>query len=186
MRLQIKNMVCPRCLSSVRAVLDDSGIKYKNIELGSVELIGTLSESERNELERKLELQGFELLSSEESQVVNAIKSFIISKVHYNEKDFQVNLSTELSNLLRKEYSILSKTFSHTEGITIEQFLLHQRVEKVKELLSYEQKNISEIAIDLGYSSTAHLSSQFKKITGMTPTAFKKLAVKPRISIDKI
>jgi AraC-like DNA-binding protein len=188
MIVQIKNMVCPRCLSSVRTILNDMQIAYNHIELGEVELNKEMSEEQKEKLSDKLQTQGFELLSSRESKVISAIKSFVINKVHYTDtsQHSNHNLSDELSKELHTSYSKLSKTFSRIEGITIEQYLLQQRIEKVKELLSYEEKNISEIAFEMGYSSTAHLSGQFKKITGMTPTAFKKLSDRPRKSLDDI
>lgn len=188
MILQIKNMVCPRCLSSVRTILNDMQIEYNRIELGIVELNKEMSEEQKEKLSNKLQTQGFELLNSEESKVINAIKSFVINKIHYTDtsQHSNHNLSDELSKELHTSYSKLSKTFSRVEGITIEQYLLQQRIEKVKELLSYEEKTISEIAFDLGYSSTAHLSAQFKKITGMPPSAFKKITKNRRKSLDDI
>jgi len=186
MNLQIKSMVCPRCISSIRNVLNELGIAYNKIELGSVELPEKLSDAQSAQLAHKLKQQGFELLSSEQAQIINAIKSFVIKKVHYSEEHSNIKLSAELSALLHKDYSTISKSFSRSEGITIEHYLLNQRIERVKELLSYEQKTISEIAIELGFSSTAHLSSQFKKITGMPPSAFKKLSKKPRNMLDKL
>ncbi len=179
-------MVCPRCLSSVRSVLNDLELTYNRVELGKVELTKELSEEQKAKLSAKLKAQGFGMLNTEESKIVNAIKSYMIEKVHYSKHRSNHNLSEELSQHLHYNYSKLSKIFSRVKGITIEQFLLQQRIEKAKELLSYEEKSISEIALDLGYSSTAHLSAQFKKITGMTPTAFKKLSGKPRISLDEL
>ena len=173
-------MVCPRCLSSVRTILNDMQIEFNRIELGIVGLNNELSEEQKEKLSNKLQTQGFELLNSEESKVIN--------KIHYTDtsQHSNHNLSDELSKELHTSYSKLSKTFSRVEGITIEQYLLQQRIEKVKELLSYEEKTISEIAFDLGYSSTAHLSAQFKKITGMPPSAFKKITKNRRKSLDDI
>ena len=181
-------MVCPRCLRSVRTILNDMQIEYNRIELGIVGLNNELSEEQKEKLSNKLQTQGFELLNSEESKVINAIKSFVINKVHYTDASQQSNhnLSDELSRVLHTSYSKLSKTFSRVEGVTIEQYLLQQRIKKVKELLSYGEKTISEIAFQLGYSSTAHLSSQFKKITGMSPSAFKKLNYNARKPLDEV
>jgi AraC-like DNA-binding protein len=186
MILQIKNMVCPRCLNSVKSVLDNLDLSYTQVTLGTVEMVNELTVNQKIELAKQLEIQGFELLRSEESKIINAIKSFVIDKVHYSEQHSTNNLSAELSKLLRKDYSILSKTFSRSEGITIEHFLINQKIEKVKELLSYKEKSVSEIAYELDYSSVAHLSGQFKKITGITPSAFKKLYKKPRKSIENL
>ena len=179
-------MVCPRCLSSVRTLLNELQIAYTSIELGTVVLDRDISKDQQKEFSKKLLSQGFELLNSEESKIINAVKSYIINKVHYTHQHSNYNLSDELSKELHTSYSKLSKTFSRVEGITIEQYLLQQRIEKVKELLSYEEKTISEIAFDLGYSSTAHLSAQFKKITGMPPSAFKKITKNRRKSLDDI
>jgi AraC-like DNA-binding protein len=172
----------------VRNVLNELGLVYNRVDLGLVDLVKELTEEQKLKLTSALEAQGFELLDSEESKVINAIKSFVINKVHYTDTSQQsnYNLSDELSKKLHTSYSKLSKTFSRIEGVTIERYLLQQRIEKVKELLSYEEKNISEIAFELGYSSTAHLSGQFKKITGMSPTAFRKLSKKPRKALDDL
>ncbi|MCB9261176.1 MAG: helix-turn-helix transcriptional regulator [Flavobacteriales bacterium] len=181
-------MVCPRCLSSVRTILDDMQIEYNQIELGIVELSKEITHKQKEKLSEKLQTQGFELLSSRESKIINSIKSFVINKVHYldSSQRSSYNLSDELSKELHISYSKLSKTFSRVEGITIEHYFLQQRIEKAKELLSYGEKTISEIAFDLGYSSTAHLSAQFKKITGMPPSAFKKITKNRRKSLDDI
>lgn len=179
-------MVCPRCLSSVRAILNDLQLTYCKIELGKVELTNEPTKKQKDQLETRLQAQGFQLLNTEESKIVNAIKSYVIDKVHHVKHHSNTNLSDDLSNLLHINYSKLSKTFSRAEGVTIEQFLLGQRIEKVKELLSYEEKTIADIAFDMGYSSTPHLSAQFKKVTGMSPTEFKKLSDRPRKSLDDI
>ncbi len=188
MILQIKNMVCPRCLSSVRTILDDMRIEYNQIELGIVELSKEITHKQKEKLSEKLQTQGFELLSSRESKIINSIKSFVINKVHYldSSQRSSYNLSDELSKELHISYSKLSKTFSRVEGITIEHYVLQQRIEKAKELLSYGEKTISEIAFEMGYSSTAHLSSQFKKITGMPPSEFRKFTEKRRKPLDDI
>ncbi len=186
MLLQIKNMVCPRCVASVTSVLDELGISYQRVELGTVELSGNFSDNQKSKLAASLESLGFELLSSAESKLINDIKTFIINKVHYSKQHTTINLSKELSALLHKDYSVLSKAFSRKEGITIEQFLITQRIEKVKELLSYNEMTISEIADVLGYSSVSHLSGQFKKMTGMSASVFRKLPHKPRITLDKL
>ncbi len=179
-------MVCPRCLSSVKNILEEQKIGYKSIELGKVELTNDLSVIQKSALSQLLKVQGFELLDNEESKMVSSIKAFIVDKIHYHNSKTKNNLSDELSNLLHKDYSIISKTFSRLEGMTIEHFLLYQRIEKAKELISYEEMTIAEIAFDLEYSSSAHLSSQFKQITGMSPSEFKKLSNKTRISLNDI
>lgn len=184
MTLQIKNMVCPRCIMSVKDILDRHNLPYHSVELGKVELYNPLSDTQKKQLNQSLEDYGFEILEHQETKLINQVKSYIIDKVHHSYQNTQTNLSSELSKLLHKDYSILSKLFSRIEGITIEQFYLQQRVEKIKELLTYNELKVTEIAHELGYSSVAHLSTQFKKITGMSPSAFKKLHHKPRKSLD--
>jgi len=182
----IKNMVCPRCVDTVRDILTNSQILYNSIELGRVQLVNNINAEKEQFLAEKLSEKGFELLNDKETKLINQIKTFIIEKVHYGKHKSNQNISAELSKLTDKEYSAISKTFSKVEGLTIEHYLMYQKIEKVKELLSYDELNLTEIALELEYSSTAHLSNQFKKVTGMTPSAFKKLTDKPRSSIDDI
>lgn len=179
-------MVCARCVNSVRTILDDMKIEYNHVKLGIVELNKGMTIEKKEKFSQNLQILGFELLSSPESKVINAIKIYIINKVHYSDANqhSNQNLSNELSKELHTNYSKLSKTFSRVEGITIEQYFMQQRIEKVKEMLSYKEKTISEIAFDQGYSSTAHLSSQFKKITGMSPSDFKNNTKNQRKSLD--
>src|SRR5690554_4502196 len=151
--LQIKNMVCPRCLTSVQDILDQLEISYKNIELGTVEMDNNLSKEKETLLEKHLLEEGFELLRRDNNITVNMIKSIIINKVHHGASETHENLSEELSASLHSSYSHLSNIFKDTQGITIEQFLIKHRIEKVKELLSYEEKTIAEIAYEIGYSS---------------------------------
>lgn len=186
MVLQIKNMVCPRCISTVEQLLDSLGVDYSYVDLGKVILNKDIDQKKKNVLNERLIDQGFELLDGEEEKMINTIKSYIIQKVHHENDAQTINLSEQLSRLLLRDYSSISKTFSHSTGITIEQYMLNQRIEKVKELLSYQEMSVSEIALELGFSSVAHLSNQFKKITGMTPSEFKKLQNKPRKNIDAV
>jgi len=179
-------MVCPRCLLSVQNILDKIPIHYAQISLGSVVLKNKISIEQKKELSRKMEAVGFELLDSKESKIINQIKSFVIEKIHYEQHQTNINISEELSLLIGKDYSSLSKLFSKKEGVTIEYYVITQRVERVKELLTYNELSLNEIAFKLDYNSAAYLSSQFKKLTGITPTEFKKLKQKPRNNLDSL
>lgn len=173
-KIFIKNMVCPRCISAVSQLLDQSEIGFRNVALGEVELSKPLSEKEKENLRHALQEIGFELLESKESKTISQIKTLIINQIHHSDKILNVNYSDFLADQLHTDYSALSKLFSSVEGITIEKFIMAQRIEKVKELLFYGELTLSEIAYEMHYSSVAHLSSQFKKETGMTPTEFKR------------
>lgn len=177
-------MVCPRCIAAVEGVLDEIDIPFSAIKLGEVELKTDLPEAKQKMLATKLNSLGFELLESERSKTISQIKTLIINQIHHNHEKLKVNLSTYLADNLHQDYSSLSRLFSAVEGITIEKFVVRQRIEKVKELLFYDQHNLSEIAFDMDYSSVAHLSAQFKKETGMTPTQFRANKSKRRNSID--
>ncbi len=173
-------MVCDRCKRTVEAALKNNGIPYQDLKLGEVSLSNPLSESQKNALSNDLKKEGFELLEDRENRMLNQIKTEVINFVHYPEKIGDKNLSEYLSEKLHKEYSSLSKLFSQTEGRTIEHFFIEQRIEKVKELLFYDELSLSQIADRLHFSSLAHLSGQFKKITGMSPSEFKKQGGKRR------
>ena len=134
----------------------------------------------------RLAEKGFELLDDKDSRIINQIKAIIIEQIHHQEQPIGKNFSTLLSEKLHYDYAHLSRLFSAVEGKTIERFIMTQKIEKVKELLTYDELSLSEIAYDMGYSSTAHLSGQFKKVTGMSPTAFKKLHQQTRTSLDKL
>lgn len=185
-KLDIKNMVCHRCINSVRDTLMAMDIPYNAIQLGEVELVKLLEESQKVAFAEQLQVLGFELLDNDESRLINTIKTYIVEMVHHGKHATDTNISDALAKHLHKDYSALSKLFSKVEGITIEKYILHQKVEKVKELLSYGEQTISEIAFEMNYSSSAHLSNQFKKVTGMTPTQFKKLKTNTRKALDHI
>ena len=168
-------MVCPRCIEAVSQVLEQLDLPFTTIELGEVTLETDLTQKQKEQLATMLEDRGFELLEDKRSRQISQIKSIIIKQIHHRETPLEVNFSTLISNNLHQEYSSLSKLFSSVEGITIEKFILKQKVEKVKELLFYDEMALAQIAYQLGYSSVAHLSAQFKKETGMSPSQFKKL-----------
>mgnify|MGYP001942449225 CR=1 FL=1 len=179
-------MVCPRCIAAVKDIFESEGIHPLNVVLGEVRLSTQLSENEIENFSKKLKADGFELLESGKSKLISQIKSAIIEQIHHSQEMLNVNFSTFLSEKLNHEYSYLSRLFSSVEGVTIEKYITAQKIEKVKELLFYDEKNLSEIAYQLNYSSVAHLSSQFKKETGMTPTAYKKQNSDNRKMLDQI
>ncbi len=185
MKVYVKNMVCPRCISAVEKIFNDINIKPLQTQLGEITLSNELSVKQTIELKSKLEFLGFELLDDNRKQQIEKIKAIIIDHIHHLE-DGKFIFSEVISNELNKEYSQLSKLFSVTEGITIEQFVILQKTEKVKELLIYNQMNLSEIADKMGYSSVAHLSSQFKKTIGLTPSQFKAQGIQLRKTLDKL
>ena len=184
--IYIKNMVCPPCITAVSTILKSLNIKLTSIELGKVIIQDPLTKRNKALLQKELFNNGFELLTDQNSKIIGQIKAIIIDNIHHSKEAKKVTFSELLSAKLNKEYSSLSKLFTSIEGLTIEQFVLHQKIERVKELLFYNEFTLSEIAHQLNYSSTAHLSSQFKKVTGITPTSFKKEKIKPRKTLDSI
>jgi len=178
-------MVCPRCISAVEKLLSELHIKPLQVILGEVSLIEELDSNQTRLLKQELESLGFELLDDTRKQQIEKIKSIIINHIHHLEDDRFV-FSEIIAEELHREYSQLSKLFSSTEGITIEQFVILQKTEKVKELLTYKQMNLSEIANLLGYSSVAHLSAQFRKTTGLTPSQFKAQGIPLRKPLDNL
>lgn len=184
MKLLIKNMVCPRCVSAARKILESEGLTVKSISLGDAEIEENLTDGQRLSLARKLQDMGFELLDDPRSQLVEQIRIAVLQWVRMTEE--HPKLSDYLSHRLNKDYSALSKLFSEVRGITIERFSIQHRIEYAKELLCYSQLSTSEIAYTLGYSSPAHLSSQFKQVTGMTPKVFRELEQHDRVSLDAL
>ncbi|MBK1896370.1 helix-turn-helix domain-containing protein [Chryseobacterium paridis] len=184
MKIFIKNMVCGRCISAVSAIFNDFNIEIKSIQLGEVETESDVSNETLHSIEKKLEATGFERIKDSSHQLIEKIKSFIIIKISELDIDEDFLFSEFLVSKLHKDYSSLSKTFSQNENITLEQFFILQKIEKVKELLLYNEFTLTEIAGKLGYKSVQHLSSQFRNSTGFTPTEFKKLKVHNRKSLD--
>lgn len=184
-KIFIKNMVCPRCINAVERVLEDLGVNFDNVKLGSVDVNQKPSEKQKSELGIKLNELGFELLESNKSQLISKLKTLIIEQVHYSNESLKVNYSTYLAENLRHDYSYLSRLFSSIEDVTIEKFITLQKIERVKELLFYGNLNLSEIAFKMNYSSVSHLSGQFKKETGMTPSRYKKQSSLERKSLDE-
>ena len=185
--LHIKNMVCNRCIKVVKEELSELGYTIKNIELGEVALKEDLAEKDLEKITEVLSDNGFELIDDRKSRIINRIKTLIIEFIHHDrEKPEHMNLSDFLSKEIGHDYSYLSNLFSSVEGLTIEKYLIHQKIEKVKELLVYDELSLNEISYQLGYSSVQHLSNQFKKITGLTPSHFKKIKISKRNPLDKV
>ena len=184
MKLLIKNMVCPRCISAVKDILESEGLTVNSISLGDAEIDGELADEQRLSLARKLHDIGFELLDDPRSLLVEQIRIAVLQWVRMPVE--RPKLSDYLLRHLNKDYSTMSKLFSEVRGITIERFSILHRIEYVKELLCYSQLSTSEIAYRLGYSSPAHLSSQFKQVTGMTPKEFRELEKPGRIPLDAL
>ena len=184
--IHIKNMVCNRCVEAVQEELVKLSIPYSKIDLGEVVVDVSLSNDQKVKLNEALTKRGFELLEDQNSQLIEQIKSVIIERIHHRKDPIKTNYSTHLENQIGKEYSQLSSLFSSVEGLTIERYIILQKLEKIKELLIYDELNMSQIAYQLGYSSVQHLSNQFKKNVGMTPSEFKKNTSNNRSPIDNI
>ncbi|MBN9485270.1 MAG: AraC family transcriptional regulator [Bacteroidetes bacterium 43-93] len=185
MKIYIKNMVCDRCVMVVRSELEKMGLQPVSVELGQVELAEDITEETKGSLGEVLEQLGFEIIDDKRSRIIEKIKSLIIQSVQKEAPERKINLSDYLSQQLHYDYNYLSTLFSEIEGVTIEKFLIKQKIEKAKELLVYDELSLSQIADYLGYSSVAHLSSQFKQVTGFTPSHFKTIREK-RKPIDKV
>ena len=179
-------MVCNRCKTAVQNEFEKIGVHPVAVELGEVETSEEITQQQLSELKNSLKHIGFELIDDKKSRLIEQIKTEIIRLVHHSEEIENTNLSTILSDKLHYEYNYLSNLFSEVEGTTIEKYFISQRIEKVKELLVYDELSLSEIANQLGYSSMAYLSSQFKKNTGLTPTFYKSLKETKRRNMDEL
>ena len=179
-------MVCNRCILVVRQELEKLDLPFSSITLGELQFKQPPSTKQLNQLKINLASLGFEVLDDSKKQLIEKIKNVVVDQIHYQPVDEKHNFSEILSKKLHKDYSHLSGLFSEVEGITIEKYIINQKIEKAKELIAYNEMNFNEIAYQLGYSSSAHLSAQFKKITGLTPTHFRKAADKRRKPIDKV
>lgn len=184
MKLYIKYMVSLRCKMVVQEALKTLKIKYSSLELGLVETCAAINEKKRQQLSDILIKSGLRLLDDKKSILIEKIKTSIIEMVHYSSEAPHQNFSEFLSEKLGYDYTYLSNTFSEVKGITIQHFIILHKVERIKELLLYDELNLSEISYQLNYSSVAHLSSQFKKITGLTPSYFKKLGKKRKQNLE--
>jgi len=186
--LHIKNMVCNRCIKVVKEEMEKLNYGVEKIELGEIVISSDKDKFNLEKIKEALEENGFELFDSRNANIIERIKILIINSIHHQsiESFSDNNLSKEIVSETGLSYQYVSSLFSSTEGITIEKFIISQKIEKVKELLVYDELTLSEIAYNLGYSSVQHLSNQFKKITGLTPTYFKRLKEKKRKPLDKI
>lgn len=178
-------MVSSRCKLAVEGALLKAGLTPVSVELGEVEIAGTISVEQRSRLKILLMQWGLELIDDKRSILVERIKNAVIEMVHHSDEVLKVNFSTYLSERLNHEYCYMSNLFSETQGTTIEQFIISHKVERVKELIIYDELSISQIAWKMNYSSVAHLSNQFKKVTGFSPSQFKQLKMKQRNLIEE-
>jgi AraC family transcriptional regulator len=185
-KIFIKNMVCERCKTAVKHELDHAGIPFQQIDLGEVTLSSPPDASKLSAFEKAITAQGFEIIEDKTARLISSIKNSVIRFVREKSAERKLKFSVYLSEELHKEYNYLSHLFSEIEGTTIEQYLIQQKIERVKELLVYDELSLSEIANELGYSSVQHLSNQFKKVTGLTPSHFKQVKENKRIPLDKI
>jgi AraC family transcriptional regulator len=187
MLLYIKNMVCHRCTMVVQSELEKLDLHPVNISLGEALIEEQeVSTEQLKKLSERLNAVGFELIDDKRGKIIEQIKTFIIDVVHYNDEQPKTNYSSLLSQHLQRDYSYLSNLFSQVEGITIEQYIINHKIEKVKELLLYDELSLSQIALQMGYSSTAHLSAQFKKVTGLTASKFKEMGMQSRKALDEL
>lgn len=179
-------MVCQRCILAVQNTFSEAGYSPVNVILGQVELDEVVRKEDLNGIRDKLNKLGFEIIDDKNSRVIEEIKGIIISLIQNDSFDSSTNLSSIINSKMNKDYNYLSNLFSSVEGITIEKYFINQKIERVKELLVYDELTLSEIAYKLGYSSVAHLSTQFKKITGLTPSHFKGIGNYKRKPLDEV
>jgi len=186
MKLFLKNMVGNRCKMKVKTELEKLGIDYATIELGQVEIRSSLSDEQRHLLDSGLKKSGLALIEDKKLILIECIRNIIIELVHYSDSQLRINFSEYLSEKLNYDYTYLANIFSENQGTTIEHYFIKHRIERVKELLVYDELNVTEIADRMHYSSVAHLSNQFKKYTGLTPSHYKHLRFKRRTTLDTL
>ena len=179
-------MVSARCKAVVKNELIKLGIHYSEVDLGEVDIPDKISDWQKGQLKAALLRSGFELLDDKKSVLIQQIKNIIITLVHHSEEPLVTKLSEHLSQKLNRDYTYLANLFSEVQGITIEKFFISHKIERVKELLVYDELTLTEIAYKLHYSSVSHLSTQFKKVTGLTPSHFKGLRNKKRIMLEDL
>jgi AraC-like DNA-binding protein len=185
-KIFIKNMVCIRCQMVVKAELEKLGVRYVDVLIGEANTVEDVSKEQLKKLDIALRKSGLQLMDDKRSILVEKIKSAVIELVHYTDEQIKTNLSDFLSEKLNYDYTYLANLFSEVKGITVEKFYLTHKIERVKELIVYDELNLSEIAYKMHYSSVAHLSNQFKKITGLTPSHFKMLKNKRRRTLEDV
>jgi AraC-like DNA-binding protein len=186
MKLYIKHMVSLRCKMLVRDELEKLDLEYESVELGMVEITEKITDEQREVFKNNLKKSGLELLDDKKNILVEKIKAVIVDMIHYSDELPKVNDSDYISEKLDYDYTYLSNTFSEVKGITIQQCIILHKIEKAKELLLYDEITLTEIAYKLHYSSVAHLSNQFKKVTGLTPTYFKEVKEKREKNLENL
>jgi len=186
MKLYIKYMVSLRCKMLVKEELEKIGLHYVTVELGTIEIFDNITAEQREQLKINLLKSGLELMDNKKQILIDKIKTVIIEMIHYSKEEPVENYSDYISKEVGKDYNYLSDIFSEVKGVTIQQFIIMHKIERAKELILYDELNISEIAHKLHYSSAAHLSNQFKKITGLTPSFFKKLKKKRLVNLEDL
>jgi len=184
--LHIKNMVCPRCVEAVQGILESEQVLFSDISLGKAQLSGPLADSKMKSVQTRLEERGFELVIDEDQVYTELIKAEIVKLIHHSESVILENNSDYLSSRLNTPYYRLGKAFKSSTGLTIEKYIINQKIERVKELISYNELSATQIAYDLGYSSLQHLSNQFKSTTGYSLRDYKALEVKDRRNLDAV
>ncbi|MDP4234928.1 MAG: helix-turn-helix domain-containing protein [Bacteroidota bacterium] len=186
MKIHIKYMVSTRCKMAVRDILRNMNLHFVQVELGEVDIMETLTPAQRDLIRAELRKTGLELMDEKKDILIEKIKNAVIEMVHYTEAQQVKNFSDHLAAKLNYDYTYLSNLFSETTGTTIERFIINHKIERVKELLVYDEHSLTEIAYRLHYSSVAHLSNQFKKVTGLTPTFFKQLKHKRLEGLENV
>ncbi|MDD4972132.1 MAG: helix-turn-helix transcriptional regulator [Paludibacter sp.] len=186
MKIYIKYMVSNRCKIAVKEVFKSLELHLNKLELGEAEVLEPISEDQLLQLKNSLLNKGFELMDNKRAVLIERIKNTVIEMIHHSDKTIKVNFSDYLSESLNHNYTYLANTFSEVQGMTIEQFIISHKIERIKELILYDELNITQIAYTMNYSSVAHLSGQFKKYTGLTPSYFKKLKLKRLEPIEEI
>ena len=186
MKLHIKNMVCSRCILVVKSELEKFGLQTVSVGLGEVEILEELGKAELGKLNEKLLEFGFELLDDKKSRIIEKVKNLIVDLVHSKDNELKTNLSQYIAAHIGQDYNYISNLFSQNESTTIENYYALQKVERVKELIVYDELNLNEIADQLNYSSASHLSRQFKKVTGLTPSFFKSLKEEKRSPLENL
>nr|WKN36157.1 AraC family transcriptional regulator [Tunicatimonas sp. TK19036] len=185
-KLYIKNMVCPRCIMTVRQIMEQLDIPYTDVTLGEVILSHSLDANQQEQLSNALEEVGFSLIDNRKSRLIEQMKKLVIQQIHHSSDVLSITWADFIAEQLHYDYKYLSTLFSSVEGITLEQYIIRQKIERIKELIVYDELTLSQIAFQLNYSSVAHLSSQFKKVTGMPPSQFKNTVERKRNSLDNV
>ena len=186
MKIFIKHMVSNRCKMAVKEELRKLGLHFIVVDLGEVEIMENISAEQREQMKAALLISGFELMDDKKAILIEKIKTAVIEMVHHSDENIKINFSDFLSEKLNHNYTYLANLFSEVQGTSIEHFIIAHKIERIKELIIYDELNITEIAWKMNYSSVAHLSNQFKKVTGLTPSHFRQLKDKRRTSIEDV